>query len=639
MKLTQHISLVWLLSLLLAITATSVGFIVSVNTLILQEQEQKVGALADQATHYLSRTQQPEQLWGSPPDWLDLARNMAAIQALDIRFKEKMIYQADPALPWAQLHVVEVQRVFSKGQVVVRAGFNNPWFAASWSWQAITGFVLSLAFIVVITGWSSRWFRARLSEVDTISLRAQRILKGEMAFSGDAVERPRVIRRALDYLLEQLSDAPLERSRFDSFMRSNTFLDPITGLGNRLYFDNQLESAVREQQGGYVLLLQFQGYDLLCQCEHNCHECYLTLKHIGHCLKTVFDDQGAPCLSRRHEGDFAVLLREDQGDGLDRTIKALLHLLEQVALPARLDPEHSFHVGVAALQNRMEPYQALAEADMALRAAQVQEVNTWFMYQRDDLPKTSIKGSVRWRTLLEDVVRRKSFVLSTQPVVSAADMSIHHYEVLLRLRDEENQLLPAHVFLPMAKKCGMSARIDQVVLEQLLKLMRYDGADRVRSSINLSVDSLLLQSKDPWLMRLLEQYQDVASQLIVEVAEYPLFLHLQQVKTVLLQLKAAGCLLAVDQVGQNVVNSHYVQELGVDILKLHASLVRCIDARSENQLFIRSLAGACENTHTKIFALAVEQQGEWRMLKRLGVYGGQGHLFTETTHNTPAFLR
>ena len=59
--------------------------------------------------------------------------------------------------------------------------------------------------------------------------------------------------QALDHLLAELADARKERSRFDNFIRSNAFVDKMTGIGNRLFFDNRLESAIMEARSGVNL--------------------------------------------------------------------------------------------------------------------------------------------------------------------------------------------------------------------------------------------------------------------------------------------------------------------------------------------------------------------------------------------------
>ncbi|MBD1391078.1 EAL domain-containing protein [Neiella sp. HB171785] len=638
MRLTQRLTWGWLISTMIAVSLTALGIFWSASDLAKQRQQQRVDAIAVQTAHALRHSEHPSRTWAEQPSWFSLATQIADIKAIQVRYSGHLLVQhGEHQSSWYQL---TSQQTLNGQTIEVRASFKSPWLAASWNWRSALILVVMLTSAGGAAWWASLWFIRRLQEIDNISHRAHKLLKGELVTSGDLPERPRVIRQALDQMVEELRDARQERSRFDAFMRSNTFLDPVTGLGNRLYFDNQISSAIRagtEHNAGYVLLLQFNQYDDVQQNEER-EACYDILNQIGRCLYDAYDSYADSFIARRGEGDYAVLLPGTHPDDIERSLKALLRSLVKIPLPTYVDVEHCFHVGVASLETSTESYQVLAEADMALRAAQVQEANTWFMYQRSELPRNEIKGSVRWRTLLEESVRRKAFVLSSQPVVEAHEDDIHHYEMLLRLRDESGQMMPAQVFLPMAKKCGMTSQIDRNALHQLLKLMRYEGRQPARCSINIAIDSLLDRNFSRWIELILMQYRDIVSRLIIEVSEYPLNQNYDALRPTLRKLKQAGCLLAVDQVGQNIVNTQYIRDLDIDYLKLHANLVRDIDQRSENQLFVRSLLGACENTTARVFALAVETQREWQALKALGVYGGQGHLFSEAWRDSPAFL-
>ncbi len=69
-------------------------------------------------------------------------------------------------------------------------------------------------------------------------------------------------------MLEDLADAQKERARFDKFIRSNTFLDPDTRIGNRLFLKNRLDALSNEQgmiAHGVLYLLELEDLDLLQQ--------------------------------------------------------------------------------------------------------------------------------------------------------------------------------------------------------------------------------------------------------------------------------------------------------------------------------------------------------------------------------------
>ena len=638
MKLTRQFTALLLGNSLLAVVIAVIGVMWAIHSSYQQRQHDYLNLIADQIETTIDSSDKSQHLFTTAPAWLKVVEQGADIIWLQVFYQNQLLVDNQSDL--ASFYSYQITRQLEGGTLQVSAGFHGVWRFVSINWQIWT---LVLVAIVALIAWAfycRGLIVAQLSELADYRHIAYRILHGELNIEKSKADRPRLVRKAMDYLIAELVDAKQERSRFDAFMRSHTFLDPITGLGNRLYFDNQLSAAVRtfsRGQSGYVLLLEFNAYEEL-QLQDDKETTYNTLNQIGRCLYTSYDDFSDSFLARRSGGDYAILLPSCQYEEVQRSINELLRQLVKIPLPDEIDPEHAYHVGVARISKKEEPYQILSEADMALRAAQVQEINTWFMYDRKDLPQSKVKGSVQWRTLLEESLRKKAYVLTSQPVISAEEEDIHHYEMLLRLRDAQGQLMPASVFLPMAKKSGMTYQVDQTALFQLLKLMRYDSREATQCSFTLSVDSLLSKDFSFWFEATLTQYEDIASRLIIEVAEYPLVQHLDRVKPILMNAKAKGCQLAVGQVGQNIVSTNYIRELEVDYLKLHAHLTRNIDSSSENQLFVRSLLGACENTTTRVFALSVETSAEWKTMKLLGVYGGQGALFSENWQHNPAFL-
>ena len=224
-------------------------------------------------------------------------------------------------------------------------------------------------------------------------------------------------------------------------------------------------------------------------------------------------------------------------------------------------------------------------------------------------------------------------MLLFQPVILTDNSSIHHHEILARMRNDNGQLVSAAVFLPMAQKFGMAHRVDQLMVEKTVKLLQYEKSAHDMCSLNLSMDSLLDGNFQRWFLEYLQQFPSAASRIIVEISEYPLVRQGQQLALFFRSVHRLGVRLLVDHVGLYVLNTQYIREYEIDYLKLHASIVKNIDSRAENQLFVKSLQGACSGTHVLIFGLGVERVEEWIALQKLGVAGAQGHYFTEPLSN------
>jgi RNase E specificity factor CsrD len=140
-----------------------------------------------------------------------------------------------------------------------------------------------------------------------------------------------------------------------------------------------------------------------------------------------------------------------------------------------------------------------------------------------------------------------------------------------------------------------------------------------------------------WLRdALLQTPRSTLNRLLVEVSEGALVSHFDAARPCLRMIAALGCRLVVDQAGRTIVSTHYVKDIQPAYIKLHRSLVRNIHQRPENQLYLRSVLGACEATSTEVLAVGVETNEEWSVVKDLGVAGGQGRLLGAEMSPHPA---
>ncbi len=501
---------------------------------------------------------------------------------------------------------------------------------ALWWPQAVVAALLILTATVLCSSWlAARALAVQQKVVQQVwGIAQQRFSTLQKAET--AVSTLPVVIEAYEAALNQ---AQHERTRFDRFFRASTFLDQESGFGNRLFFDRRLEAALKDADagpGGSVFLLQLRELDVI-QAELGDEAVQEVLLQLSQVLNSMLSAYDESVVARRAELDFAILLPNLVGHDAEKLAAKLIRRLHSVPLPANVEREHFFHVGVVQYRKGEEPFQVLSEADMALRAAQLQGPSSWFMYDRGEVSELFSLGAVRWRSMLETAIAQQRFVLFMQAALTADKQKIHHQEVLLRMRDPKGQLICANVFLPMASKCGLLKQLDRLALEKLIRLMEYEPRHGGDCSVNLSPESLLDPSFVDWLVQLLGEHRQAAARIIIELAEFQVARSADALIGPLQRLKQQGCRLLVDKVGQTVVGSSYVVQLDIDYLKLHQSVVRNVAKRPENQLFVRSLLGSISHTETKIFALGIETEQEWKTLRGLGVYGVQGHLISEST--------
>lgn len=489
--------------------------------------------------------------------------------------------------------------------------------------------------LVVLAALAWAWKQAQAQDRNEQALaeRASAILRGERApGAGSGTQSAPDWARAYDRLLEELVATNAEKRELAEEIRYNSFEDRLTGLGNRHFFDSRFEVYARareEAAGGAVLLLQLRDLAELTGDQEELAED--VLKQVAVLLEGATRELEHAVLARRGPVDFTLLVPQFPPAQLPGLANKLLRAVTALVLPPGTPHDDLAHVGIAQYRAGDEPYAILAQADMALRTAQLQGPNSWYMYEQGQVPSEQVRGSVRWRTLLESALERRRLVVHFQPVYAREGRQILHYEAFSRLPDEQGDLIKAAVFLPMARSLGLAPQFDRLAVDLIVKelMMGKAAGSELPISINLAAESLLSTQFTTWLRTRLVDHPKLAARLMFEFDEYAVTRQGAALAQGFQYLRELGCRLAVDHVGLAITKAVYLTERRFDCVKLHSSIVRGIDQAAPNQLFARSLHSLCMDGHMQLLAEGVESEAEWQMLLSLGAAGGQGYYLGE----------
>ena len=428
---------------------------------------------------------------------------------------------------------------------------------------------------------------------------------------------------AIRQLNKDRLEAKKGSQKADHYIRSQTFLDSSTSLGNRLYFEHRLESVLQQDDRVYgaVMLINYAALEEI-KAQGNNNEMKELLLQFADILKVYVDDTAQSILSRVSATEFALLLPLADGNEIEKIALNILRMSQKIRLPEYVDQNSVCHIGVDMYDQENTSFQIMAEADMALRAAQLHGPSGWFMYDTGELPPSEIKGSVRWRTTIENALNRNLFNLNYQPVIDNK-FYIHHHEVLVRMEDGKGEFISAKVFLPMAKKCGLIPEIDKKMLMLVNESIQQHGNSPI--SVNIHIDSWLNREFCNWLLKFLRENSQLSHLLIFEISEYELAKNAEKLTSIFAAIRRFKVKLMVDQVGLYVLETTYLDHVQLEYLKLHQSIVHRIHEIPENQMFIRSLQSVVAEKKLSVFAMGVESGSEISTLKRMGVDGLQGH--------------
>lgn len=202
-------------------------------------------------------------------------------------------------------------------------------------------------------------------------------------------------------------------------------------------------------------------------------------------------------------------------------------------------------------------------------------------------------------------------------------------EILVRLREEEENLAHPGAFLPVLEYHGMMPELDRWVVERALEWLwtsRTGGGRRtpVRFSLNVSPDTLLDPGFAGHVARLCERYRQKPDVLAFEIHERDILARGESFTRTAAAVAALGCRIALGGFGQQSVSFKALQSLRSHYAKLDGSLARTIAHDRVAAAKVQALARVCRSLGVRTVAELVEDRKSLAMLRAAGVDYAQG---------------
>lgn len=238
----------------------------------------------------------------------------------------------------------------------------------------------------------------------------------------------------------------------------------------------------------------------------------------------------------------------------------------------------------------------------------------------------NLKDKVAMMNRLQRALETDSFILMAQRV--HGQRGDHYYEVLLRMPDENGELISPEQFLPVAQEFGLSSRVDLRVLERTLRFMA-EHRGRLpcqRFAINLAPSTVCRAQFPREVNRLLTHYAIEAWQLVFEVTECSTFGNAQLAARTLTQLQNLGVRIAIDDFGTGYASYARLKSVDADILKIDGSFIRNIVSNSLDYQIVASICHLARMKNMLVVAEYVENEAIRSAVNALGIDYLQGYL-------------
>jgi diguanylate cyclase (GGDEF)-like protein len=505
---------------------------------------------------------------------------------------------------------------------------SHPLFAIGKLWQSTLGNLLWLTLSgVLCIALGVLLLKRQLRPLDYMVEQSNAIARREFLSLPELPKTPefRRVVNAMNQMVGKLKALFAEEAARSEALRAEAYQDSLSGLANRRYFDLQLHArlSVEEQAcSGFLLLLRVNDLAGLNQRLGGQRTDQL-LKAIAEQLQQL--SQGRFVLARNRGGEFAVLaagLQRSEAQQLAENLERALLSLQQTGASDCLPVAHIGLTAFAPGDASDDLYRAL---DAALAQAASQAQPSWAFSQQAE-HQQAVDERQNWYRLLDQALTQGRFQLFFQPVVAAGETErVLHHKVLARLLDEQGELVPAGRFLPWLERFGWSARLDLAMLGWVLAQMDKHTA---KVALSLSGSSVSEPQTLGKLYALLQQYPHLGPRLTLELDEDQLP-EQNALEALTQRLRALGFGLGLQHFGGRFSMIGNLAKLGLAYLKVDGSYIRAIDQENDKRLFIEAMQRAANSIDLPLIAERVETEGEWQVLRAMGIEGVQGRLFGE----------
>ncbi|QAR32712.1 EAL domain-containing protein [Geovibrio thiophilus] len=409
------------------------------------------------------------------------------------------------------------------------------------------------------------------------------------------------------------------RNRIEELFNS----DSLTGLGSRVKLINDAEPI----EYPVLAILDIRGFKQINEFFGN-HFADRIL------METAREFVAFPALSgylvyRLHSDKFGIL-----ADNAD-----ILVFKENIAAAMRrvgaiLQERHGedkriyFTAGIAADKDNL-----LAYADMALNGAKKLKQDILVYSQADNRIIADFEENLEIIRKVSDALKNDRVTAYYQPIIDLKTGDSEKYECLMRIIDENGDVISPAKFLDISKKTNMYPRLTARVIEKSVaafKNLPY------HFSINLSVEDIFDRDTMDYLFTVAKN-NGVLGRLVIEIVESQELVNIDETNRIFEKFKSGGAKISIDDFGAGFSNFDYLMNIRADYLKIDASIVKRVEDDEASREIIASIVSLAKHSGMRTVAEFISNENIAREISLLGVDYGQGYFYGKPEEK-PVFI-
>ena len=430
-----------------------------------------------------------------------------------------------------------------------------------------------------------------------------------------------------------ITDDVTEKKQKEELIHNLAFYDSLTGLPNRVMFQQMFESAIkkahRKGEGCALLFFDLDNFK-------NVND---TLGHtVGdRLLKEVSERLGGMLregdkLCRLGGDEFTVIIEEHEGP------VGVAHVAEKInqalAAPFEIDYHQLFiggSIGISLYPTDGTDYAALVKAaDTAMYYVKETGKSSYQFFTEELNQLTTERMMIE--NALRQATQRDEMFLVYQPKIDLSSGRVYGMEALLRWKHPEMGFIPPDKFIVIAEETGQITQIGTwVALQALLDTCRLHRAGFSELVVSVNVSGIQLNQANfvsAFLGALIHTGID-KSKVELEITESALLNQVEEAMEKLNTLNEQGVKLSIDDFGTGYSSLSYLKKLPVQTLKIDRSFIDDIVTDGDDRSITSSIISLAHNMGMEVVAEGVETSEQVEVVKALGCEKVQGYFYAK----------
>lgn len=453
----------------------------------------------------------------------------------------------------------------------------------------------------------------------------------------------RLLVKALNKMVANLGRTFNEQNNHAETLTAQLYLDPLTGLKNRLAFQEQFASLQQQaQQSGDPLAIILIALPSLAHINNRdgypAGDAYV--QEAGAILTRLLPNNET-VLYRLSGSEFAILSAAGQSSVGDLLLR-LQHVQDSYAIEQYPQGFAQFsHAWVnekdtlAMCLTHLDNTKTLAPSQTTLPVSGMYfNRSEWRTLLKPYTDISALNQPANSSAFLNAVKSLNSlFACSVQPVANLGGQ-LMYLECFIRFCYQQQPLPTAETFA-MAEQLQLSMALERSVLS--FALFQLSELTDENLALNLSTHFIKDPEQQTWLLQVLDLLKPQLPNLLLEINEAA-FLHAEDhLHNFVNALKKRNVSVVIDHFGANLKSFQYIRNLNVDFVKLDPALTQQL-SDEKNRYLVQSLIQICHAIGIKVLAACIEQPQNMLYCKNLLIDGIQGRLIAKEQNLTTNFV-